>query len=338
MDDKRVKISIIMPVYNSGKYLETCINSILQQHFDSFELLLIDDGSTDNSSQICDLFGEKDSRVKVYHKENGGICEARNYGLEHAKGEYIAFSDHDDIVNQGFLKNNYEYAKQIDADVIKFGREALIFDDENLIKKDVRKFKKNSLDSIGLKDQYLRLRLDGAMTCVWDGFFRKDFLSQNHITFNTDYKKGGEDIDFCSKCFSKASRIAFNDGVYYVHYIRIGYSTSTRTDDQRLLKFKMLTDNLEDCVHELGIEKQDNALFFLNIIKELVYPSLIYFKNLNKRSDDVKMYLQKECEKFKKYAPSILELIKVDRKWGAYAAMFKMGMYGPMYEFLKYKK
>lgn len=98
------EISIIVPVYNVETYIHRCIRSILSQTFEKFELILVDDGSKDNSSQICDEFAEKDSRVKVIHKENGGLSSARNAGIDIAKGTYLGFVDSDDYIN----KNMYE--------------------------------------------------------------------------------------------------------------------------------------------------------------------------------------------------------------------------------------
>ena len=90
------KISVIVPVYNVEKYLRRCIDSILSQTFSDFELLLIDDGSKDKSGEICDEYAAKDARVRVFHKENGGVSSARNLGLDNAKGDWITFSDSDD--------------------------------------------------------------------------------------------------------------------------------------------------------------------------------------------------------------------------------------------------
>lgn len=90
------KISIIVPVYNAEKYLHRCIESILAQTFKDFELLLIDDGSKDNSGYICDDYAQKDERVRVWHKENGGVSSARNVGLDNARGEWVTFADSDD--------------------------------------------------------------------------------------------------------------------------------------------------------------------------------------------------------------------------------------------------
>lgn len=98
------KISVIVPVYNTEQYLPRCIDSILAQTFTDFELLLIDDGSTDSSGEICDEYAHKDSRVRVFHKENGGVCSARNVGLDYAKGIWVTFADSDDYVTPMWLE------------------------------------------------------------------------------------------------------------------------------------------------------------------------------------------------------------------------------------------
>ena len=92
-------ISIIIPVYNLRGKLERCINSVLQQTVINYELILVDDGSTDGSDKICDEFAGKDSRIKVFHKENAGVSSARNLGLDNAYGEYITFVDGDDYIS-----------------------------------------------------------------------------------------------------------------------------------------------------------------------------------------------------------------------------------------------
>lgn len=98
-------ISVIVPVYNAEKTLRQCIDSILGQEYKDFELLLIDDGSKDNSPAICDEYASNDSRVRVFHKKNGGVSSARNVGLDNAKGEWITFIDSDDYITQGYLEN-----------------------------------------------------------------------------------------------------------------------------------------------------------------------------------------------------------------------------------------
>lgn len=108
-----VVISVIVPVYNAEKYLSRCIDSILVQRFNDLELLLIDDGSKDGSGKICDEYADKDKRVKVFHKVNGGVSSARNLGLEKSKGEYVTFVDADDYllpetITERLLSGNYD--------------------------------------------------------------------------------------------------------------------------------------------------------------------------------------------------------------------------------------
>ena len=102
---KQPEISVIVPVYNADKYLCRCVDSILAQTYTDFELLLIDDGSKDSSSAICDEYASADSRVRVYHKPNGGVSSARNLGLDNARGKWIAFIDADDWVDGDYLKS-----------------------------------------------------------------------------------------------------------------------------------------------------------------------------------------------------------------------------------------
>lgn len=109
-------ISVIIPIYNAEKYLHQCIESVLEQKLIDLELLLIDDGSMDSSGTICEEYAQKDSRVRVFHKENGGVSSARNLGLDNAKGEWICFIDSDDeIINFKALFNS-----KLDADIILF--------------------------------------------------------------------------------------------------------------------------------------------------------------------------------------------------------------------------
>ena len=103
------EISIIVPVYNTEKYLHRCIDSILAQTFTDFELILVDDGSPDNCPQICDEYAEKDCRVKVIHQENGGLSAARNAGIDIATGTFIFFCDSDDYIKEDCLLHFYEY-------------------------------------------------------------------------------------------------------------------------------------------------------------------------------------------------------------------------------------
>lgn len=116
--DNKVAISVIVPIYNMETLMRKCLDSILAQTFQDYECLLIDDGSKDGSSAICDEFAAKDDRIKAFHKPNGGLSDARNYGLERAHGEYTIFFDPDDWVDSDCLKELYNKAKEENADMV----------------------------------------------------------------------------------------------------------------------------------------------------------------------------------------------------------------------------
>ena len=114
---KKVKISVIVPIYNVEKWLSKCINSILAQNFKDFELILINDGSTDNSEKICYKFLDHDNRVKYFYKKNGGLSSARNLGIKKATGKYIVFIDSDDYVDKNYLQYLYESVSKNNSQV-----------------------------------------------------------------------------------------------------------------------------------------------------------------------------------------------------------------------------
>lgn len=119
MDKYSDLISIVVPVYNVEKYLIPCIDSILKQTYKYFELIIVDDGSTDCSGELCNNYIGKDKRIKVFHKNNGGLSDARNYGMEHAGGKYITFIDSDDTISPMFLEILISKAKETNADIVQ---------------------------------------------------------------------------------------------------------------------------------------------------------------------------------------------------------------------------
>lgn len=125
-------ISVIVPVYNVQNYLNKCIESIISQTFKDLEIILVNDGSTDKSGEICDFYTKKDNRIKVIHKKNGGLSDARNCGLEIAQGEYIAFLDSDDWIDENLYSTLYELINRFNADIAMCNFERVYEEDEIL--------------------------------------------------------------------------------------------------------------------------------------------------------------------------------------------------------------
>ena len=115
------KISVIIPIYNTGQYLPECVESVRSQTLRDIEIILVDDGSPDNAPQICDEYATIDERIKVIHKKNGGLGFARNSGLDMATGEYVSFIDSDDFIDTNMMQTLYETAKEYDADEVRSG-------------------------------------------------------------------------------------------------------------------------------------------------------------------------------------------------------------------------
>ena len=111
-------VSVVVPIYNVQDYLEKCIDGILKQTYDNLEIILVDDGSPDECGQICDAYALKDKRIHVFHKENGGLSDARNYGMKEATGKYITFIDSDDFIHARFIEILLRIAKEKQADIV----------------------------------------------------------------------------------------------------------------------------------------------------------------------------------------------------------------------------
>ena len=111
-------ISVILPVFNMEKYIDRCVNSVIGQSFSDWELILVDDGSTDGSGNICDEYAKKDSRIRVIHKKNGGVASARQIGTDEAEGKYSIHCDADDWIDSNMLENMYSEAQKEDADIV----------------------------------------------------------------------------------------------------------------------------------------------------------------------------------------------------------------------------
>ena len=130
-------ISVIVPVYNVESCLGKCLDSILEQTYRDFELLLIDDGATDSSGDICERYAKTDERIKVFHKPNGGLSDARNYGIERASGDYLTFIDSDDYIIANYLEVLYKMATENNAEMLNIN---FILTNGNMPKKDIQKF------------------------------------------------------------------------------------------------------------------------------------------------------------------------------------------------------
>lgn len=209
------KVSIILPVYNVEKYIAKSIQSVIDQTFTDFELLVIIDGSPDHSIEIAQSF--QDDRIQIYEKENGGLSDARNYGLERAKGEFIYFMDSDDWIEPNLLQENLLIVENENLDFIIFG-----YTQDN---EDLNGIVKSQKQFIPTVKEYLKSTNDleinstdlGIMGYAWNKIYRKSFLDQHQFQFQKGISLV-EDILFNAPIYQNSEIIRFNQKPYY-HYI-----------------------------------------------------------------------------------------------------------------------
>lgn len=243
-------VSVVMPVYNSEEYVADALKSLLSQDFDRFEIIAVDDGSTDGSGAICNELAQQDERLRVIHKENGGLCSARNAGIDAARGEYIMFCDNDDTVLPGFIADNYEIARQSDADLVRFGRMMLRTDGEGKTV-DVRELTPEEYAVYEGRDILDNIDVFLSLSCtVWAGIYKRSFLNEWGIRFDEELRSGGEDHLFNDHVYLHAQRIALNPRTYYQWMRRGDHSTSLKLSQNLIYAFQktlasehdMLTD------------------------------------------------------------------------------------------------
>lgn len=206
-------ISVVVPIYNMEKYLNKCVDSILNQTYSNIEILLIDDGSTDLSVKICDEYMKIDSRIKVFHKKNGGLSDAKNFGIKKASGKYVAFVDSDDWIENNMYENMYYKLKDTKSNIVVCGR---YIEYENGEKKEW--YNKNEI--IMNKEQaliYLNSFYNFDMSSC-DKLYEKSLF--DNIEF--PYGKKCEDAYTTYLLFNKADRVTYIPKCFYHYFQRSG--------------------------------------------------------------------------------------------------------------------
>ncbi|MDO4569316.1 MAG: glycosyltransferase [Planctomycetia bacterium] len=215
-------ISTIMPVYNVAEYLRESLDSALSQTFSDFELICVDDGSTDSSGAILDEYAARDARIRVVHQKNAGAAGARNTGLDLARGEIVTFLDADDLLAPELYETIYPVYRESGAEIARFSYSKML-GGGRLCKEEVP-----TAPHIALSLQE-RIRLIGNL--VWDKFFSKDLIEKHKIRF---HDIAGEDTFFAFECALRANKIVMLPEPLYFYRERVD-SLSHLDDDEYLL-------------------------------------------------------------------------------------------------------
>lgn len=295
------KISIIVPVYNVEEYLEECLESIINQTYKNIEIILIDDGSTDRSGEICDKYSKIDSRVKVFHQDNKGIGATRNVGLSHATGEYIGWVDSDDIID----KNMYEVLLK---NMINANASISCCNHVEIKGKyEITKYQNNDNLEIVKGNQVINL-IRGPITCyLWEKLYKRELFEDVHFS----NQKVGEDFVVLVDILSNNPKVVITDGCYYYYRIREGSSFNNndiegrknllksdllavevlkrkKFDDEKWINYKMLLSNLVIYNQLKQINSKEAKLLIKNVRKNMLKLLFKLPRGMNKNE-------KKEC-------------------------------------------
>lgn len=246
-------VTVVIPIYNVEKYLDKCIESVVAQTYENLEIILVDDGSPDNCPQMCDDWAQKDSRIKVVHKENAGLGMARNTGLDYATGKYISFFDSDDQIDLQLVEKCVASFEEYDSDVVVFGHNNVSADGEIKyanIDKGVKLFSCDEVANKFLPSLFSYRYGIGVSACC--KMYKLDVINELGLRFKSEREIISEDAYFALELYSKISKVSvIPQGLYY-YYERETSLTHTY-NPERTVKNNLFLKQSIDYVKDNGL-------------------------------------------------------------------------------------
>lgn len=321
-----IQFSVIIPVYNAVKYVRMSIESVLNQTFKNFELIIIDDGSTDGSGKICDELEQEDSRIRVFRTKNQGISCARNVGLEKANGKYVLFCDHDDMYCSDLLENVLLAIEQSGADVIKYSYEQK---GDHFSREIISYCKKGIWNMKSLCQSYKDFLAYSSL--VWTGAYRTELAKK--VKFDESFKTGNEDYDFNIRMLPLVNKVYMLGGKpYYVHFLRTGQSTSTMYNKDNL-RTQLHCSNKEYELFTRVLKFEENkGVFAIQKARYItaIASNMVYRKGckLNFKEKCNVISLTKKCRCFSQKIDikGYIECLQENKKQGALLIMYEYKM------------
>ena len=251
--DQTTLISVIVPVYNVEEYLPRCVDSILAQSYENLEIILVDDGTKDNCDKICDEYAEKDPRIKVIHKENGGLSSARNAGIDVAKGEYLGFVDSDDWIEPEMYEAMLSLAKKYDVRLVCAGRYDF---SSRRNEKTVGLCPKTEEVISGMELLGRTFTWDGCDSAAWDKLYHRSLFEEIRYPLG----QISEDVAMFYKLAELVDRAAMCDKPFYNYYHRPGSITTAKLSD-KTFHFPRHTAVIYDYIRKNHPELTDQARY-----------------------------------------------------------------------------
>lgn len=306
------KLSIIIPVYNVEKFLDKCLQSVINQTLRDIEIILVDDQSPDNCPQMCDEYARRDSRIKVVHKENGGLGFARNSGLEIASGEYVTFLDSDDFIDLNTYEHLYNLAKSNALDALYYKFRRFTNEDEVVPAEPIDKITLYKDDAV--KELMLDIiasepsaKADHKIQCsACTAMYRMAIIQEHNVRFHSERELISEDVIFNLDYLKYAKSAAYNNGEYYHYRINPASLTGTiRSDrmDKNFILYEYIKENINSWNLNKNLAEERNERLFIGNSRSTITHVLQSGKTLTEKTEwlrlKCKMPIWKElAEKF----------------------------------------
>ena len=333
-------ISIVLPTYNVREFIPQCIDSLICQTYENLEIIIIDDGSTDGTGPLCDVLAQKDARIRVIHKENGGTHTGRNLGIKEATGQYIMFLDPDDWLDPETFRELMEKIREYDPDVIRFSyvRE---FPDHSALKENTflpedlcegEDCKKICRQTLGLVGQELRHPENmNYLSSACFAVYKKSVIEENGLEFfNIHEIATFSDGFFNIRFLQKANRFLYVDKPYY-HYRKFSSgAATTRYREEFLARQMRLFQMLQTIAQEEGSEEFRKAFHSRVIFStmEICLNALKGKRTFRQQYREMKQVLRNPLhrEAFQSLDTGVLPM-----KWKVYYSLAKTGMVFPVF-------
>ena len=293
MKAKQPLISIIVPIYNVGPYLEKCLESIINQTYKNLEIILVDDGSTDRSKNIVDVYAKKYQNIKPIHQKNHGVSSARNTGIANVSGKWISFIDPDDYVKENFIENLYDTATKNEADIASCGFKS--FSDDNCILKKSPIWPFKTLSGYEAINEAMSHKRPAYLPL---NLFRASLFHTGKIKFPIGHEY--EDIAAKIKLLFYAKRVAFSNKKLYFYRNRNGSITGKKFTESRYADFLAA---LKDTKDFLAKSKNPDEFIYLNYFEFYSLVTLLNYLAREKSTPNTKKYWKNIRKKIKLLYP-----------------------------------
>ncbi len=272
-------VSIIVPIYGVEEYLSECVNSILAQAYTKLEIILVDDGSLDNSPKMCDDFALIDNRIKVIHKTNGGLSDARNAGLKIAKGKFVSFIDSDDFISNIYIEKLLTEALKLDADIVE-GNYYVFSDGKNSLNPKPYVKKRLTISSGAKTLKNLLTTSGNTETVSWNKLYKRELFTKNNI----EYPKGllHEDTFTTYKLYFYSKKTIFiNEPIYY--YRQRHDSIMGRKFDERRLVLLDAPNEIQAFAIKNKINIKNELLIYTQNLRLVIINAMVDSNSVDKK-------------------------------------------------------